>query len=45
MRDYSEQNWREPDAETVRDNETAALFVALFVGLTLGATICGWLWS
>ena len=45
MRDYSEQNWREPDPETVRDNEFAGVCFALFVGLTLGATIAGLLWS
>lgn len=45
MRDYSEQNWREPDPETVATNEAVAVMVALLVGLAIGATFAGFFWS
>jgi hypothetical protein len=46
MRDYHKQDWnREPDPETELDNEFIAVAFAVFVGIVLGATICGWWWA
>jgi hypothetical protein len=45
MDDYSKQDWRKPDPEIEHDNEFVAVAFALFVGIALGATICGWWWA
>lgn len=42
MRDYADQQWREPDPEIVRENETAGIFVAAFIALILCVISWGW---
>lgn len=42
MRDYNEQSWREPDPETIRDNEFAGILVAVMIGLIL--CVVSWVW-
>jgi hypothetical protein len=42
MKDYANQNWRQPDPEIEGENEFAGIAVAVFVGFMLGAVAIGW---